>query len=199
MKRFMVLISGRGSNMQALLEAYQQGRLAAQPVLVVSNRSQAPGLALARQHAVRTEFVSFKDSQAGEARVLELAEEVAADFIVLAGFMRVISERLVQAFPNRIINIHPSLLPAFPGLHAQQQALDYGVRVSGCTTHFVNEGVDTGPIIMQRVIEVRPDDTEESLSARILIEEHQAIVETVQWMAQDRLAVDGRTVRILPC
>ena len=196
MKRFMVMISGRGSNLQALLEAHRGGQLSAEPVLVISNRSQAPGLEMAQGYGVHTEFVSFKDSAAGEARALDLAAEVEADFIVLAGFMRVVSERLVRAFPNRIINIHPSLLPAFPGLHAQQQALAYGVRVSGCTTHFVNEGVDTGPIIQQRVVDVLPEDTEERLSARILVEEHKAIVETVQWMAEGRLTVHGRVVQI---
>lgn len=193
-KKMVVFISGRGSNLQALLEAHRAGRLAAEPVLVISNRSQAPGLETARSFGVRTEFVSFKDVQAGETRAIELAREVQADFMVLAGFMRVVTHTLIHAFPNRIINIHPSLLPAFPGLHAQQQALDYGVRVSGCTTHLVNEGVDAGPVILQRVVDVQQDDTEESLSARILTEEHQALVETVNLMADDRLQVVGRKV-----
>ena len=190
----VVFISGRGSNLQALLKAHREGRLSAEPVLVISNRSQAPGLETARSFGVRTEFVSFKDVQAGETRAIELAREVQADFMVLAGFMRVVTHTLIHAFPNRIINIHPSLLPAFPGLHAQQQALDYGVRVSGCTTHLVNEGVDAGPVILQRVVDVKQDDTEESLSARILTEEHQALVETVNLMADDRLQVVGRKV-----
>ena len=194
MKKMVVFISGRGSNLQALLEAHRAGRLSAEPVLVISNRSQAPGLETARSFGVRTEFVSFKDVQAGETRAIELAREVQADFMVLAGFMRVVTHTLIHAFPNRIINIHPSLLPAFPGLHAQQQALDYGVRVSGCTTHLVNEGVDAGPVILQRVVDVKQDDTEESLSARILTEEHQALVETVNLMADDRLQVVGRKV-----
>lgn len=184
--------------MASLLEADRDGRLCAEPALVISNRSQAPGLDVARSFGVRTEFVSFKDAQAGEARVIELAEEVGAEFVVLAGFMRVVTETLINAFPDRIINIHPSLLPAFPGLHAQKQAVDYGVRVSGCTTHFVNTGVDTGPIILQRVVEVKPGDTEETLSARILVEEHKLIVKTVNLLATDRLiAVEGRRVRIV--
>ena len=199
MKKMVVFISGRGSNLQALLEAHREGRLSAEPVLVISNRSQAPGLETARSFGVRTEFVSFKDVQAGETRAIELAREVQADFMVLAGFMRVVTPTLIHAFPNRIINIHPSLLPAFPGLHAQQQALDYGVRVSGCTTHLVNEGVDAGPVILQRVVDVQQDDTEESLSARILTEEHQALVETVNLMADDCLQVVGRKVIMSLC
>jgi phosphoribosylglycinamide formyltransferase 1 len=197
MKQFIILISGRGSNMRALLEAHRDGRLRAEPALVISNRSQAPGLETARALGVRVEFVSFKDAQADELRTIELAREVGAEFIVLAGFMRVLSPTLIDAFPDRIINIHPSLLPAFPGLHAQRQALDYGVRVSGCTTHFVNTGVDTGPIILQRVVEVKPDDTEETLSARILEQEHSLLIETVNLLADDRLqVVNTRSVNI---
>ncbi len=197
MKKFLILISGRGSNMAALLKACRKGRLRAEPALIISNRSQAPGLEAARDYGVRTEFVSFKDAEAGEQRTIDLAREVGAEFIVLAGFMRVVTETLINAFPNRIINIHPSLLPAFPGLHAQKQALEYGVRVSGCTTHFVNTGVDTGPIILQRVVEVKPDDTEDTLSARILEQEHALLVETVNLLADDRLhVVNTRIVNI---
>lgn len=190
MNKFIILISGRGSNMAALLEAHRDGRLRAEPALVISNRSQAPGLEIARTFGVRAEFVSFKDARAGERRVIELASDVEAEFIVLAGFMRVVTETLINAFPHRIANIHPSLLPAFPGLHAQQQAVDYGVRVSGCTTHLVNTGVDTGPIILQSVVEVKPNDTAETLAARILVEEHKLIVETVNLLADDRLKVE---------
>jgi phosphoribosylglycinamide formyltransferase-1 len=125
-----------------------------------------------------------------------LVKEAGADFIVLAGFMRVVTPLLIDAFPNRIVNIHPSLLPSFPGLHAQEQALQYGVRFSGCTTHFVNAGVDSGPVILQRAVEVKPGDTEETLSARILVEEHRLIVETVNLLADDKLVVDGRRVII---
>ncbi len=194
MKRMAILISGRGSNMTALLEAHAAGNLHIQPVLVISNRALAPGLETARAHQVRTEVVSFKDRDAGEGRVLELTRECGVDLVVLAGFMRVISPRLIEAFPQRIINIHPSLLPAFPGLHAQQQAWEYGVRVSGCTTHFVTAGVDSGPIIMQRVVPVREDDTEESLAARILEQEHQALVATVNAWAEGGLNLQGRRV-----
>lgn len=198
MKKFIILISGRGSNMAALLEAHRDGRLRAEPVLVISNRAQAQGLEVAQRYGVRTEVVSFKDVAAGEARVIELARAAGAEFIVLAGFMRVITETLINAFPDRIINIHPSLLPAFPGLHAQKQAVEYGVRVSGCTTHFVNKGVDTGPIIMQRVVEVKSDDTEDTLADRILTEEHKLIVETVNLLTDNRLSrFDGRKVEIL--
>lgn len=196
MKKFIILISGRGSNMQALLDAHAAGRLAALPVCVVSNRSQAPGLDIARERGIRTEFISFKDVQAGEKAVIQLARDLGAEFIVLAGFMRVVTSLLIDAFPNRIINIHPSLLPAFPGLDAQRQALEYGVRYSGCTTHFVTTGVDTGPIILQRVVDVRPDDTSDTLAARILEHEHPLLVETVNLLANDRLLLQGRTVRI---
>lgn len=197
MKRFIILISGRGSNMKALLDAHRAGQLRAEPAWVISNRAQAPGLETARAMGVRTEVVPWKDPEAAERRVIERAREAGADFVVLAGFMRVVTATLIDAFPNRIINIHPSLLPAFPGLHAQKQALEYGVRVSGCTTHFVNAGVDAGPVILQRVVEVKPDDTETALSDRILVEEHKLIVETVNRMADGRLRVaEERRVRI---
>ncbi len=196
MKRIAILISGRGSNMEALLKAHAAGELQAEPVLVISNRAAAPGLDTARAHGVRTEVASFKDREAGEQRVLDLTRECAVELLVLAGFMRVLSPTLIEAFPNRIINIHPSLLPSFPGLHAQRQALEYGVRFSGCTTHFVNAGVDTGPIIRQSVVPVEPDDTEETLSARILEQEHATLVHSVNDWAADRLSVEGRHVRV---
>ena len=180
--------------MQALLAAHQAGQLRANPVLVISNRAAAAGLETARSFGVRTEVVSFKDVAAGEARVLELAREEQVDLVVLAGFMRVISATLVHAFRHRIINIHPSLLPSFPGLHAQRQALEYGVRVSGCTTHFVDTGVDTGPIILQAAVPVEPDDAEDSLSARILKQEHRILVASVNLWAEGRLTVVDRRV-----
>lgn len=180
--------------MQALLEVWKRGELPAEPACVIHNREQAPGAALARSYGVRTEWVPWRNPVTAEQRVLEIARETQAAFIVLAGFMRVIGSILIEAFPDRIINIHPSLLPAFPGLNAQQQALDYGVKVSGCTTHFVHAGVDTGPVILQRVVEVKRDDTEASLSARILEQEHPLIVETVRLMALGHLQVEGRRV-----
>lgn len=183
--------------MQALLEAWRAGDLPATPAAVIHNREQAPGRDVARSYGVRTEWIPWRDPNAAEDQVLALAKETGASFIVLAGFMRVITQNLIDAFPNRIINIHPSLLPAFPGLHAQQQALDYGVKVSGCTTHFVQAGVDTGPVILQRTVDVKADDTEDSLSARILEQEHELIVETVRLMSQDRLSVSGRHVQTL--
>lgn len=180
--------------MEALLKAWRGGALQAEPVGVISNRSQAPGLDVARSYGVPTQFVSFKDATAGETEVLAFAREWAVDFVVLAGFMRVISPALIDAFPNRIINIHPSLLPSFPGLHAQEQAWEYGVRVSGCTTHFVNAGVDTGPIILQRTVPVFQEDDPATVAARILEEEHPLLVETVNLMAEERLRVEGRRV-----
>lgn len=180
--------------MEALLTAYAAGKLQAEPVLVISNRAAAPGLDIARARGIRAEVVSFKDRAAGERRVLELTQECEVELLVLAGFMRVISPLLIEAFLNRIINIHPSLLPAFPGLDAQQQALDYGVRYSGCTTHFVTVGVDAGPIIRQSVVPVMPDDTLASLSARILAQEHTTLIDSVNDWATGDLTVDGRHV-----
>jgi phosphoribosylglycinamide formyltransferase 1 len=198
MRKFLIMISGRGSNMQALLEAHREGRLQAEPVLVIHNREQAGGVAVAQSFGVPTEWIRWHDPAAAEQQVIQRAAAVGAEWIVLAGFMRVLSPRLIDAFPHRIINIHPSLLPSFPGLHAQQQALAYGVRISGCTTHFVNAGVDTGPVILQRMVPVQSDDTDETLSARILVEEHRALVETVQLFAENRIVVEGRRTRIIP-
>ncbi len=196
MRRFGILISGRGSNMQALLQAHAAGTLPAQPAVVIHNRADAGGAVLARDYGVPTEWVAWQDPAVAEARVIELGRQYNVDFLVLAGFMRVVRAPLIQAFPRRMINIHPSLLPAFPGLHAQRQALEYGAKVTGCTTHFVDEGVDTGPIIMQRTLPIKPDDTEASLSERLLAEEHRLLVDTVTCMAQDRLHVDGRIVHV---
>jgi len=177
-----VLISGRGSNMVALADAVADGRIPnAEITVVVSDQSNAPGLMKARELGVETVVVerrgrSREDHDRDIVRELKLRE---VDLVCLAGYMRVLSREFLDAFPRRILNIHPSLLPAFPGLHAQKQALDGGVKFSGCTVHFVDESLDGGPIIAQRTVEVRDDDDEESLSERILIEEHKLYPEVV--------------------
>lgn len=197
-----VLVSGRGSNLQAILDAIQRGELPAEVVAVVSNR---PGvLALDRaaragvpSHVVeRKEFGSRRDQQMAMADVMENA---GAELVVLAGFDSLLDPDFVARFPNRIINIHPSLLPAFGGgLHAQADALHWGVRVSGCTVHFVTAEVDAGPIILQTAVPVMDDDTSESLAQRILAEEHRLLPKAIRLFAEGRLSVEGRRVRIEP-
>ncbi len=198
--RVVILISGRGTNMERLIQACQAGEVPAQVVRVISDNPEARGLERARAYGVPTVVVparAFPDRAAFEAALLQAVQEAEPDLICLAGFMRILSPRFVEAYRYRIMNIHPALLPSFPGLHAQRQALEYGVKVSGCTVHFVDEGVDTGPIIVQKAVPVREDDTEETLAARILEKEHEAYPEAVRLFFEGRLRVEGRRVRIL--
>jgi phosphoribosylglycinamide formyltransferase-1 len=181
-KRLGILLSGRGSNFQAIHRAILRGDLVAEIACVISNVPDAAGLQYAREHGLKVYALDSKGIKRSEfdrqlAGILE-AEKV--DLVCLAGYMRLLSPEFIRAFPWRIVNIHPSLLPSFPGLHAQRQALDYGVKISGCTVHYVDEGLDSGPIIAQRAVPVQPDDTEESLSQRILAEEHQLYAEAIQ-------------------
>ncbi|MDI6871563.1 MAG: phosphoribosylglycinamide formyltransferase [Bacillota bacterium] len=198
--RLGILVSGRGSNMEAILQAAALGRLGATPVLVVSDNPQAPALAKAAQRGVAIAVVRRRDyasaSEFERALVAEL-KGAGVDLVALAGFMRVLGREFLAAFPGRVLNIHPSLLPSFPGLHAQRQALEYGVRVSGCTVHFVDEQVDHGPIVLQAAVPVLPADTEETLSARILAEEHRIYPEAIRLVAEGRVRVEGRRVWIL--
>lgn len=199
--RIVILISGRGTNMKRLIEACQHGEIPARVVCVFSDNPDARGLDIARSLGVETESLSprsFPDREAFFRALLERVKEKEPDLICLAGFMRILPAFFVQAFRGRIMNIHPALLPSFPGLHAQQQALEYGVKITGCTVHFVDEGVDTGPIIVQRAVPVREDDTLDTLSARILEQEHQAYPEAVRLFFEGRLKIEGRRVRILP-
>jgi phosphoribosylglycinamide formyltransferase-1 len=191
-----ILISGRGSNMEAILDAIEAGRIAARAGLVISNVEGAPGLARARARGVEAIALGHRGRSREEhdARMLAELERRDVGLVCLAGYMRLLSPSFIQAYPNRILNIHPSLLPSFPGLGAQRQALDYGVKVSGCTVHFVDEELDHGPIIIQRTVPVEPDDTEESLSARILVEEHRAYPEAVRLVASGLVRVEGRAV-----
>lgn len=185
--------------MARLIEASREGRFAADVVLVVSNNPQAQGLAKAEMYGVPTVVVpstAFQRREDYDSRLLEVVKSASPDLICLAGYMRILPTSFIREFPYRIMNIHPALLPAFPGLRAQKQTLDYGAKVSGCTVHFVDEGVDTGPIILQKCLEVRDDDTEETLAARILVLEHQAYPEAVSLFFKGALHVLGRRVLI---
>ncbi|HLV01389.1 MAG TPA: phosphoribosylglycinamide formyltransferase [Acidobacteriota bacterium] len=196
MKRVAFLLSGRGSNFKALHHAIQAGQIPAETVMVISNREDAPGLAYARSLGLPCRFVESR----GRARedfdreVVEILDNASTDIVCLAGFMRLLSDYFVHAFPSRILNIHPSLLPAFPGLNAQKQALEWGVKITGCTVHFVDDKLDHGPIIVQRVVPVLSSDDEETLSARILEQEHLAYPEALKLVCEDRISIQGRRV-----
>jgi phosphoribosylglycinamide formyltransferase-1 len=197
--RLAVFASGRGSNFRALLEASKAGRLPqAEFVVLISDMPDAKALDIAREYGVKALHVSpknFQSRDAYEQEILRRLRELKIEAICLAGYMRLVGKTILRAFPNRILNIHPALLPSFPGTHGHRDALAYGVKVSGCTVHFVDEGVDTGPIIVQRSVEVLDDDTEQTLAARILIQEHQAYPEAVDLLTRGLLNVEGRKVR----
>ncbi|MBI2218099.1 MAG: phosphoribosylglycinamide formyltransferase [Candidatus Rokubacteria bacterium] len=193
-----VLASGRGSNLRAILDA-ARGDFPARVVLVVSDRDHALALQHAERAGVRAVCLDpkgFPDRAAFDAALGDLVDAAGARLVCLAGYMRLLGRAFVRRFEGRIMNIHPALLPAFPGLHAQRQALDYGVKIAGATVHFVDEGVDTGPIILQSSVPVLDDDTEEALSNRILVEEHRLYPEAIRLFALARLTIDGRRVRI---
>ncbi|MBI2339447.1 MAG: phosphoribosylglycinamide formyltransferase [Deltaproteobacteria bacterium] len=195
-----VLVSGRGTNLQALIDACGEGRILARIAVVISNRPGAPALERAAKAGIPCEtLVASKNEgkEAFEKRIEEILKRHGVDLVVLAGFMRIVSPWLISRFKNRIINIHPALLPSFPGLESQRQALEYGVKFSGCTVHFVNEGCDTGPIILQAAVPVLPGDTVESLSERILAEEHQLLPKAVDLLAKNKVKIAGRRVEIL--
>jgi len=198
-RRIGVLISGRGSNLKAILAACSEGRIPAPVGLVVSNVADAAGLEHARREGVRSAVVDHRDSATREEHdrkmVARLREE-GVDLVCLAGYMRLLSPWFVRQFRGRVLNIHPSLLPAFPGLHGQRQAVRHGVKVSGCTVHLVDEDLDTGPIILQKAVPVEDDDDEEALSARILAMEHRLYPEAIRLFCEDRITVRGRTVHI---
>jgi phosphoribosylglycinamide formyltransferase-1 len=199
--RVGILISGRGSNMAALALAMRDGRVPADPAVVVSNVPGAEGLARATAWGIPTEVVDhtkIKPRDAHEREILKVLAGQRVDIVCLAGYMRLLSPRLVEAFRGRMLNIHPSLLPAFPGLDAQRQALNHGVKVSGCTVHFVDEDLDQGPILLQRTVPVHEDDTVDSLSARILEQEHAAYPEALSWLASGKVRIEGRRVRLMP-
>lgn len=199
MTRIGVLASGRGSNFRVLCETRKAGTLRGELAVLISDKADAPALAVAREHGVEAVAVLPRDypsREAHEEAVAKALEARGVHLVCLAGYMRLLSPLLVRRFPNRILNIHPSLLPAFPGLHAQRQALAHGVKVSGVTIHLVDEGCDTGPIVLQGAVPVERGDTEESLAARILKEEHRLYPEAVNLFCAGKLAVEGRVVRI---
>jgi len=197
MKRLGILISGRGSNMAAIARAIAEGRLkGAEIAVVISNRADAPGLEWAREQGLAAVAIPSRgvDRETYDRRVIEELRARKVDLVCLAGYLRMISGRFVEEFAGRILNIHPSLLPAFPGLDAQHQALTHGVKFTGCTVHFVDQGLDSGPIILQAAVPVRDDDTVESLSARILKEEHRLYPEAIARVLEGRYRIEGRRV-----
>lgn len=198
-----VLASGRGSNLQAIIDSVEAGRLDAEIAVVISDNEDAQALERARRHSIEAVYIppgthkTFLDPEVEESYVACLKEH-EVELVVLAGFMRVLKERFFDEFEGRILNIHPALLPSYPGLRAQKQALERGAKVSGATVHFVSREIDSGPIIVQAAVEVAEDDTEETLSERILKEEHKLYPRAIQLYAEGRLRVEGRRVRILP-
>ena len=199
-QRIGVLLSGRGSNFEALAESCASGRIpGAEIAIVVSNRDGAPGIERARARGIPARVIPSKglEREVYDRQVAAVLKEYRVDLVCLAGYMRLLSPYFVEQFPRRILNIHPSLLPSFPGLEAQRQALEHGVKFSGCTVHFVDENLDAGPILAQAAVAVRDDDTPDSLSARILVEEHRIYTEAVRLVLEGRFSVAGRRV-LLP-
>src|SRR5262249_20142529 len=198
LKKLGILLSGRGSNFEAIADSIQDGRLKAEIAIVISNGGDAPGLESARRRGLKTRVISSKGRvrEEHDAEVVAALKEAGVDFVCLAGYMRLLSPEFVRAFRNRILNIHPSLLPAFPGLHAQKQAVERGVKVSGCTVHFVDEHLDRGPIILQKTVPVLEDDDDHTLAARILQQEHIAYTEALRLVLSGEVEVQGgRVVR----
>ena len=196
--RLGILISGRGSNFEAISNQIAQRKLDAEIAIVVSNRASAPGLEIARQRGIPMRVIPSQglEREAYDKLLIDELRTHQVELVCLAGFMRLLSADFVRAFPNRVLNIHPSLLPAFPGLDAQRQALDHGVKITGCTVHFVDEFLDSGPILVQAAVPVLDDDTVEALSARILKQEHLIYPKAIQYMADGLVTIDGRRVRI---
>jgi phosphoribosylglycinamide formyltransferase-1 len=194
-----VLVSGSGSNLQAIIDASERGEIPCRVGVVISNKADAYGLVRARKHGIPTEVVdhkAFASREEFDAKLVEIIRESGAELVCLAGFMRVLTPVFVHAFPNRILNIHPALLPSFPGTHGPRQALSYGVRFSGCTVHYLDEGVDTGPVIVQAVVPVYDDDTEDTLAARILVQEHKIYPMAIRLFFSGKLTIEGRRVRV---
>jgi len=196
MKNLGILLSGRGSNFEAIARNVQAGKIPARIAVVISNREDAPGLARACEMGLYTRCILSRgrEREAFDRDVVETLRKFDVDLVCLAGFMRILSPWFVRQFPQRVLNIHPALLPAFAGADAQKQALEHGVKFSGCTVHIVDEGVDTGPIVCQAVVPVRDDDTVETLSARILKEEHRIYSEAIGLLLEGRVQVSGRRV-----
>jgi len=197
--KLAVLASGRGSNFLAITEAIQTGKLNADICLLISDKEHAPALSRAEDAGIPALFIDprkYSSREEYETEIIKKLNALDIDIVVLAGYMRLVGKVLLDAYKMRIINIHPALLPSFTGLHAQRQAVEYGVKFSGCTVHFVDPGMDTGPIILQTVVPVYSDDTEDSLSDRILAEEHRTYCQALQLLAEGRVFLKGRTVHI---
>ena len=199
-KRIAVLASGRGSNFQAIIEAIRRDQIPATCVALITDNPEAFAIKRAEDAGIPVKIIdysSFPSREMYEPALLAAMQKVNADLFVLAGYMRILGDGIVRAFPGKMMNIHPALLPSFTGLHAQKQALNYGVKVSGCTVHFVDESLDCGPIILQRCVTVLDGDDEDSLAERILNHEHQCLPEAIRLFCEEKLMIDGRIVRIL--
>ena len=205
MKNLGILISGRGSNMESILKAIKKQKIPINPAIIISNKPSAKGLSIAKKMGIQTEVI---DSSKYKGRRLQFDKDVISTLrkykvtptnglVCLAGFMRIISPHFIKEYKNRILNIHPALLPAFPGLDAQKQTIEFGAKYSGCTVHFVDEGVDTGPIILQEIVEVSTKDTEKTLSEKILVKEHKAYPKAVELFAKKKITIKGRKVKII--
>lgn len=204
MLNLAILISGRGSNMENILKAVKKNKIPVKPAIVISNKPDAKGLDIAKKLGVKTEVVESKGLKGGsweyDSRLVSVLEKHNVTpkngLICLAGFMRIMSPEFIRHYNGRIMNIHPAILPSFPGLHSQRQALEYGVKYSGCTVHFVDEGVDTGPIILQAVVKIKDGDTEESVSKRILRQEHKIYPKAVKLFARGKIKIVGRKTTV---
>jgi len=205
LKNLGILISGRGSNMESILKAIKKQKIPINPAVVISNRSNAKGLVIARKLGIQTEVI---DSSKYKGKRLQFDKEIISTLrkykvtptnglVCLAGFMRIISPHFIKEYKNKILNIHPALLPAFPGLDAQKQAIEFGAKYSGCTVHFVDEGVDTGPIIIQEIVKISNNDTEKTLAKKILRKEHEIYPKAVQLFAKKKISIKGKRVKIL--
>jgi len=200
-----ILISGRGSNMEAILKSIQRKKIPITPAIVISNRADARGLKIAQKLGVKTEIIESKGFKGSrwdyDKKIITVLTKNGVTqkngLVCMAGFMRIISPEFVKKYKNKIINIHPALLPSFSGLDAQKQAVEYGSKYSGCTVHFVDSGVDTGPIILQKIVKISDEDTEETLSKRILAQEHKAYPEAVRLFAENKIKISGRKTKII--
>jgi phosphoribosylglycinamide formyltransferase-1 len=200
-KRITVVASGRGSNFQAVIDAIAAGKINATCVALITDNPEAFAIRRAQDAdipSVIIDYRTFPSREGYERALLSAMQQTEADLFVLAGYMRILGSPIVRAFPGKMVNIHPALLPGFPGLHAQRQALFHGVKIAGCTVHFVDESLDGGPIILQDCVPVLDDDDEDSLAGRILEKEHQCYPEAIRLYCEDRLQIEGRKVRILP-
>jgi phosphoribosylglycinamide formyltransferase-1 len=200
MTRLGVLLSGRGSNFEAIAASIEDGRIPAQIAVVIANRAGAPGLERAREMGLNTVCLPSKglDREVFDSQLIGALQEHGVEWVILAGYMRILSAAFIRAFPQRILNIHPSLLPAFPGLDAQHQAYEYGVKITGCTVHFVDEHLDHGPIVTQAAVAVEAGDTPEELARRILVQEHRIYSESIGRLLTERWVIAGRRVVFTP-